>query len=248
VFLAGCPGTGKSLASMTLATAGMPIITFKMGSTKSKYVGESGQNFRAVLALAEALAPCILRIDEIDKAMSTGGNGGLEGHTVELEQLGTLLSWMQDHRDNNVFVVATANYVSGIDPALLNRFDRSFFVDFPTTGERQDIAAIHIRKKDRSPADYDLPAIAAASAGYNGREIEQCINGALLRAFQAGEKLHTRHIVAELGDIIPLSVTMAPQIDAMKKWASNANPVSSQQQTGRQATTAASSAQVLELD
>ena len=248
IFLAGAPGCGKSLASTMLADPGMPVITWNLAATKSKWVGESGENLRAGFKLLEVIAPCVVILDEVDKVYSTsGGDGGLAGSNTSVEQLGEFLTWMQDSRDNGVFIVATANYVSGIDPAFINRFNRSFFVDFPTADERREIFAIHLRKKGYDSANFDLVALAEASAGFNGREIEMLVNEGLITALAHGHAFCSADILEEIAAAIPLSTTMEKQLAAMREWAEQASPVSSQQQSGGGQGQATNAARTLEL-
>lgn len=238
IFLVGAPGCGKSLASTMLADPGMPVITWNLAATKSKWVGESGENLRAGFKLLEVIAPCVVILDEVDKVYSTsGGDGGLSGNNTSVEQLGEFLTWMQDHRDNGVFIVATANYVAGIDPAFINRFNKSFFVDFPVEAERREIFAIHLRKKGYDAANFDLAALVKASDGFNGREIEMLVNEGLITALAHDHAFCSADILEELAQAIPLSTTMEKQLAAMREWSAQASPVSSQQQSGNQAAT-----------
>lgn len=230
VFLVGIPGCGKSLAAKTFAQ-GMPLIRFNFAATQSKFVGESGANLRNAFKVAEAVAPVIFWIDEIDKVLSVGGGESTTG-SVQFQQLGELLTWMQEKRDNGVFIVATANYVAGIDPALMSRFDRTFFVDFPSPEERREIFAIHILKKGRDPQNYDLDALARATNEFTGREIEQIVNGALVRAFTHNRDLTTGDLLTEVSAIIPLAEKMKQQLAEMRVWAEQANPASSRQASG----------------
>ena len=234
VLLVGVPGCGKSLSVKTLAGPGVPIVSFNLAATQSKYVGESGQNLRQGFKVAEAIAPCVLHIDEIDKVMSVGGSGAEAGTTgsVQFQQLGELLTWMQEARDNGVFIAATANYVAGLDPALIRRFDRTFFVDFPTVDERAEILAIHLRKKRRDPAAFDLQALAHAAEMFTGSEIEQVVNAALMRAFKAHRELTDQDLLDEIADVVPLATKMGTKIDQMRDWAKQANPASSRQESG----------------
>jgi len=241
IFLAGIPGCGKSLAATMLADEGMPVVTFNFAATKSKWVGESGQNLRSAFKLFEAIAPCVVIWDEVDKVMSASGEGAnLQGGNVE--QLGEALTWMQEHRDNGVFIVATANYVSGIDPAFVNRFNKSFFVDFPVAEERAEIFSIHIGKKSYDPKSFDLAALAEASVGFTGREIEMLVNEGIITSLDGGHEFCTADILTELADAIPLSSSMGKQLGDMRVWAEQASPVSSKQKSGNKGTAATTNA------
>jgi len=135
---------------------------------------------------------------------------------------GSLLTWMQEHAAP-VFLVATANDIEALPPELLRkgRFDEIFFVDLPAADAREQIAAIHLGKRGRDPAAFDLPAIAAASEGYSGAEIEQAVVAALHEAYASRSDLTTALIVQALADSPPLSVTMAERVDALRAWAQN---------------------------
>jgi len=247
VFLVGIPGCGKSLSAKAFAQTGEPLIKFNLGATQSKFVGETGQNLRQALKVAEAVSPCVLWIDEIDKVLSVGGPSGEATGSLSFQILGELLTWMQEHKDNGVFIVATANYVAGIDPALIRRFDRTFFVDFPTPQERAEILIIHLNKRNRDTGSFDVQAIVDATDSYTGSEIEQLVNEALIRAFDEGHALSTADLLTEAANIVPLAAKMRQQLDEMRAWAEQANPASSAQPSGHRAPETATLAGMMEL-
>lgn len=221
VIVVGPPGTGKSLAAKCLPTAfGMPLLRFDPNATQSKYVGESGSNFRRVLALAETVAPCVLWIDEIEKAL--GGATGPQGDGgVSADALGTLLSWMQE-KTAPVFVIATANDVSALPPELLRkgRFDELFFVDLPTTSERAEILVASLTSHGRGTDGIDVAEIAAATPGFVGAELAALVPSALFVAFGDDERaLTTADLLAAARATVPLSKTSAERIDALRAWA-----------------------------
>ena len=218
LLLIGVPGCGKSLCARAVATDwGLPLLKLDTGTLYNKYIGETEKNFRRAMESAERLAPCVLFIDELEKAFASDGtaDGG-----VSLRVLGSFLTWLQD-RKGDVFTVATANDVSRLPPEFLRkgRFDEIFFVDLPDADARRQILEIHLRRRKQDPAPFDLPAIAAATAGFSGAELEQAIVAALYTAFAAGEPLTTDRIIAETSLTRPLSVVMAEKVTALREWA-----------------------------
>lgn len=221
VFLVGVSGTGKSLLAKAVATAwGLPLLRLDLGALKSKYVGESEGNIRRALATAEAVSPCIIWLDEIEKSLagSTGpqGDGG-----VAADALGAILSWMQD-RTGMVFVIATANDVRALPPELLRkgRFDEMFFVDLPTTRERAEITAVILRQYARDPSGFDLIGLAAAMEGFTGAEIAAIVPDAMFTAFADGERALTdADLLAAIKSVVPLSKTASEKLTALREWA-----------------------------
>jgi len=219
MLLLGPPGTGKSLVSKTLGAGwDMPVLTLDMGRVYGSLVGESEANMRKAIQTAEALAPCILQVDEIEKAMGGSSNDG--GTTQRV--FGKFLTWMQD-KTEPVFVVATANDVSKLPPEMLRkgRFDEIFFVDFPTPEEREAIFSIQLRKRKRDPANYDLKELSVASEGFSGAEIEQSIKSALYTSFSASRELKNSDILAEVSTTVPILKTMEKKIERVRLWALN---------------------------
>jgi SpoVK/Ycf46/Vps4 family AAA+-type ATPase len=218
VLLVGVQGCGKSLAAKYVARLWqLPLLKLDAGRLYDKYVGESERNLRTAIATAESLAPAVLWMDEIEKAIapSDGNDGG-----VSQRMFGTFLTWMQEKKAD-VFVVATANDLSKLPPELLRkgRFDEIFFVDLPTAAEREQILAIHLRLRTLDPATFDLPRLAAAADGFSGAEIEQAVIAATLRALQAKSPLTTDLLTQEIGATIPLSRSRAEDIAALRTWA-----------------------------
>jgi AAA+ superfamily predicted ATPase len=220
LLLIGVPGCGKSLCARAVATEWrLPLLRLDTGSLYNKYVGETESNFRRAMSTAERVAPCVLFIDEIEKAFAAGGAG--DGG-VSQRVLGTFLSWLQD-RKADVFVVATANDVSKLPPEFLRkgRFDETFFVDLPDDVTRAEIARIHLARRGQDTAAFDLDRVGAATDGFSGAEIEQAVVSALYTAFNDGGALTTEHILREIASTRPLSVTMAERITALREWASS---------------------------
>jgi SpoVK/Ycf46/Vps4 family AAA+-type ATPase len=217
MLLLGVQGCGKSLAAKAVAGGfGVPLLRLDIGTLYNKYHGETERNLRAALKNAELLAPCVLWLDEIEKALATEGND--DG--VSRRVLGYLLTWMAE-RKGKVFLVATANDVSALPAELLRkgRFDEIFFVDLPDAEVRAEVLRIHLGKRELAPADFDLDAVAAACDGFSGAEIEQLVVAALYAAAAENAPVQTRHLLAEAKLTRPLSVIMADRVAALRAWA-----------------------------
>jgi len=241
IVLVGPPGTGKSLTAKCVATAfQMPLIRGDLGGAKSKFVGESEANIRRLLSLVETVAPCVLWIDEIEKAL--GGATGPQGDGgVAADALGVFLSWMQE-RKAPVFVVATANDVSALPPELLRkgRFDELFFVDLPTASERAEIVTAALKAHDRSVDGLDVMSVARATAGFVGAEIAALVPEALFAAFADGERaIATEDLLTAASAVVPLSKTAAEKIDGLRAWAKGRARPASKPETSETATSVA---------
>lgn len=220
-MLLGVQGCGKSLTAKAIAaTWQFPLLRFDMGKVFGGIVGQSEGNIRTALQVAEALAPCVLWIDEIEKGMAGMGSSDKTDGGTTARVVGTLLTWMQEKKDP-VFVVATANRIDMLPPELLRkgRFDEIFFVDLPNRAIREEILSIHIKKKQRDPADFDLAKLAELSVGFSGAELEEAVREGLYDAFAEGCDLNTEHIARALNNTFPLSRTMRDQIEGLRKWA-----------------------------
>jgi len=218
VLLIGVPGCGKSLCAKAVAMEWrLPLLKLDPGRLYNKFMGESERNFRRAMETAERLAPCVLFIDELEKAFASAGS---EDGGVSQRVLGTFLSWMQD-REANVFTVATANDVSRLPPEFLRkgRFDEIFFVDLPNADARRAILAIHLGKRGQDPEQFETAALVAATEGFSGAEIEQSIVSALYTAFSGEQPLETGLLLAEIEATKPLSLTMAERVQALREWA-----------------------------
>lgn len=226
LLLVGVPGCGKSLSAKAVSAEWkMPLLKFDLGKVFGSLVGQSEENMRRALRMAEAVAPCVLWIDEIEKGLSgTRGQTGDSGTSTRV--FGTLLTWMEEN-DKPVFLIATANDIEGLPPELLRkgRFDEIFFIDLPSPQERANILAIHLAKHHRDYREFDLTALVIATEGFSGAEIEQAVVSALYRAFAEGEntKLENRHLTTSIAESVPLSRQMADRIiilrqEAVEKW------------------------------
>lgn len=220
VLLLGVQGCGKSAACKAVAAAwGLPLLRLDPGNLYDKFIGESERHLRKAIQQAESMAPIVLWIDEIEKAFASAGAESVDGG-LSKRLFGTLLTWLQDHT-SPVFCAATANDITALPPELVRkgRFDEVFFVDLPNREVREKILAIHLRKRGRAAELFDLPALAAASEGFSGAEIEQALISALYAAFGDRRELTSADILAELGETRPLSVTMAERVRALRTWA-----------------------------
>jgi len=220
VLMLGVQGAGKSLCAKAIATAWhQPLLRMDPGTLYASFIGESERNLRDALRQVEAMAPVVLWIDEIEKGFASAASQSTDGG-LSKRMFGTLLTWLQE-REAPVFVVATANDIGALPPELLRkgRFDEIFFVDLPSEDVRQEIFAIHLSKRKRDPSKFDLSALARASDGYSGAEIEQAILSALHEAYAAKKGLSTERILRALETSPPLSVTLAEQVQHLRTWA-----------------------------
>jgi|LFRM01.1.fsa_nt_gb SpoVK/Ycf46/Vps4 family AAA+-type ATPase len=216
ILVFGIPGTGKSLIAKTIAKQwNMPLLV--MQNVLDKYVGESEKRMKEALKQAEAMAPCVLFIDEIEKFFA--GVGGTGDSGVSSRIFGQFLSWMQESKAP-VFTVATANNIAAMPPELMRkgRFDELFFVDLPGSKEREEIFKIHLTHKGRDANNFDLKQLTDATPGYTGSEIEQIVIAGLYRAFAKGQDITTKILLEVAKETPPLSVTMEEVIQDMREW------------------------------
>jgi ATP-dependent 26S proteasome regulatory subunit len=223
ILITGVQGCGKSLAARSVAGEwGYEMARLDAGALYDKFIGESEKNLQKALELAQKLAPMVLWIDEIEKAFASAGSSGDADAGLSQRLLATLLTWMQD-RESGVFLAATSNNISALPPEMLRkgRFDEIFFVDLPTAEVRSALFALHLKKRGRDVAGFDLPKLAAASEGFSGAEIEQAIVAGLYTAFAQKQQLSTEILISEIRGTQPLSVTRAEDIQAIRNWARN---------------------------
>ena len=217
VLLLGVQGCGKSLAAKAIAGGfGVPLLRLDFGALYNKYHGETERNLREALKTAEAMSPCVLWCDEIEKGLATSNSD--DG--VSRRVLGFLLTWMAE-RKRPVFLVATANAVDQLPPEFLRkgRFDEIFFVDLPSETAREEAFRIHFKRRELLAEQFDLPALVAASQGFSGAEIEQAIVSALYEAYAAERPLQQSQLLAALRATRPLSVLMAEKVQWLRDWA-----------------------------
>lgn len=219
IMIVGMPGCGKSLAAKATAKLfEIPLVRLDVGRLLGKYIGESEENMRKALKLSEAISPCVLWIDEIEKAFSgVGGSGG--GSDVTTRLFGQFLTWMQE-KENTVFIVATANDISKIPPEFLRkgRFDELFYVDFPNDEERRKIIEIHLKKRHKWNKDIDIISLVKLTSGYNGADLEAIVKDAIESCFIDGrEQLTTEDLKTAQRNIKSISSTLEKRIIEIKE-------------------------------
>ena len=237
LLIVGLPGCGKSLSAKACATLfKVPLLRLDVGRLMGKYVGESENNLRRAIRQAESATPCVLWIDEIEKAFAGVGKGGDGGVTTRL--FGNFLTWMQE-KDSAVYVVATANDITGIPPEFLRkgRFDEIFSVGLPTAKERGKIFEIHLRKRNQDPErlKLDLQELVKKTEGektpeFSGADIESIVKSAVEKAFTRRHlaKVNKRpdwdrifvtqeDLLKSIEATIPIRKTMSDKIEALDK-------------------------------
>lgn len=219
VLIAGVPGCGKSLCAKAAAKLfEVPLLRLDMGKLMGKYLGESEANLRKAINLAEAISPCVLWVDELEKAFA--GIGGDGGHEVTTRLFGSFLTWMQE-KTSGAFVVATANDITKLPPELLRkgRFDEIFYVGLPKDDERSTIFKIHIAKRRKDDLkNIKIEELVAKTKGYSGADIEGVVREAVEYAFaEEKEHLTTDDILNAIKDTNSLSVIMKESLDKMAK-------------------------------
>ncbi|MEM8638870.1 MAG: AAA family ATPase [Cyanobacteria bacterium P01_G01_bin.54] len=230
VLLVGIQGTGKSLSAKTIAQDWqLPLLRLDMGRLFGGLVGESESRVRQMIQTAEAIAPCVLWMDEIDKAFGhiTKGIDGDSGTSRRL--FGTIITWMQE-KTQPVFIVATANEVQLLPTELLRkgRFDEIFFLDLPTAKERQAIFKVHLQRlRPNRVREFNLELLARQTKDFSGAEIEQVIFDALHLAFTEGQPgqrhdFNEQHILRAAETAVPLAAIAHNQIQKLKGWAHQA--------------------------
>ena len=223
IMIVGMPGCGKSLAAKATAKLfEIPLVRLDVGRLLGKYIGESEENMRKALRLSEAISPCVLWIDEIEKAFSgVGGSGG--GSDVTTRLFGQFLTWMQE-KENTVFIVATANNISRIPPEFLRkgRFDELFYVDFPNDEERRKIIEIHLKKRNKWNKELDIISLVKLTGGDNGAGFEDIVKDAIENCFIEGRvQLTTEDLKLAQKNIKSISSTLKERIQEIKKAVEN---------------------------
>jgi SpoVK/Ycf46/Vps4 family AAA+-type ATPase len=237
VLLAGVPGGGKTLIAKAAAgVLGTTLVRLDMGRFYSKYLGETERQFSRALETIEQIAPVVVLIDEIEKFFGSG-----EGeHEVSKRLLGTFLYWLQE-RKKKIFIVATANRIHSLPPELMRsgRWDRAFFIDLPTSAERQKIIEIHLGKQGKDIGQFDVPVLVNATEGYTGAEIEQAVIDALYLANSQDQELNQPALLTSVGQITPTSETRKADIDQIRQlrtqgfYPANVETINSETAAGR---------------
>jgi len=230
ILINGVPGTGKSLMAKAVGCEwGLPVLRLDLGKVYGSLVGESEKNLREAISVTEAVAPCILWIDEIEKGLAGASSSGKTDSGVTARVFGTLLTWMQE-KASDVMVIATANNIKGIPPEFTRkgRFDELFWVDLPTPSEREEILKIHLTKKmskenkSRKLKNFDLKKLIAATPKFTGSEIEEAINSAMFQAFsdKKGKREFTTEDIVDIAKkSVPIAKSMKEVIAENIKWA-----------------------------
>lgn len=220
ILIIGVQGTGKSLtAKATSALWRLPLLRMDMGKVFGSLVGESEERMRKALILAETISPCILWIDEIEKAFANVVGSGDSGTSARV--FGTFLTWMQE-KEKPVFVIATGNDITNLPPELMRkgRFDEIFFVDVPNYEERMEIFRVHLSRARPVIRNYEISLLAGETEGYSGAEIEQAIVNAMYNAFDDGEReFTTEDILRGAREVVPISKLMHERIEKLRDWA-----------------------------
>jgi ATPase family associated with various cellular activities (AAA)/AAA+ lid domain len=221
-IILGVQGCGKSMCARAIAGEWkLPLVKFDTAAIYDKYIGETEKRIQKVFRVAEGLAPCVFWIDELEKVFAgSGADSASVDAGVSSRILAAFLSWMQD-RKAPVFVAATCNNVTVLPPELIRkgRFDELFFVDLPNQAERKQIFAIHLARRKRNPAEFDLDRIADSSKGYSGAEIEAAVQTALYAAYSSKQSVNTQSLLDALKATVPLSITRSEEIEELRAWA-----------------------------
>ncbi len=218
LLLTGVQGCGKSSCARAIAASWrLPLVRLDPSSLYRKYFGETEQNLRRAIHTAEAVAPVVLWIDEVEKAFSSAGDN--DGGTTR-RVFGSFLTWLQEKKDA-VFVLATANDISGLPPELLRkgRFDEIFFLDLPSVEVREHIFALHLAKRGCAPTSFDVAQLARETEGFSGAEIEQVVVSGLYTAFAEEKELTSELLRREISETHPLSVTARERVEELRSWA-----------------------------
>jgi SpoVK/Ycf46/Vps4 family AAA+-type ATPase len=227
LLLVGVQGTGKSLAAKTVADEWkLPLLRLDFGRLFASLIGQSESRVRKMIQIAEALSPCVLWVDEIDKAFAGAQNSGDSGTTSRV--LATFLTWMSE-KTTPVFVVATANNIEWIPPEIIRkgRFDEVFFLALPTKEERQAIFDVHLRKARPARIDeFELTLLSDLSKDFSGAEIEQVVIEAMRLGYSKGEDFKTEDILESIQKIVPLARTKNKELTLLQKWFESGNVVS----------------------
>jgi len=227
VLLVGIQGTGKSLAAKTVANEwNLPLLRLDFGRLFGSLVGQSESRVRKMIQIAEALSPCVLWVDEIDKAFAGAQNSGDSGTTSRV--LSTFLTWLSE-KNSPVFVVATANNIEWIPPEILRkgRFDEVFFVNLPTKEERKEIFNVHLQKvrKDRVN-EFELSLLSDLSKDFSGAEIEQVVIEAMRIGFSKEREFNNEDILISIQKLVPLARTKNKDLTLLREWFESGNVVS----------------------
>lgn len=219
ILLAGIPGTGKTLlAKATSAELKLPLFQLDVGSLFGKLVGDTEKNFRAVIQMVDGIGSCILFIDEIERSLNANAVSGQGDSGTSSRSFGTLLTWLSDHK-TPVFVIGTSNNFTALPPEMIRkgRFDELFWLDLPTEKDLLAIFSVLLTRYKREPAKFNLKALARASKGFTGAEIEQCIVSAMFYCFSDnGKEINDKALLAAINASTPQSKISEAQLTHMR--------------------------------
>jgi len=219
ILIVGMPGCGKSLtAKSTAAQFNVPLLRLDIGKLMGKYVGESENNLRMAIKTAEAVAPCVLWIDELEKAFAgVGGEGGASDITTRL--FGYFLTWLQE-KESSVYVVATSNKLNALPPEFKRkgRFDELFLVELPDDEERRKIFEIHLGKCGKLTGEVNVIKLLKDTEGFSGADIEAVVKETVEAAFMSEDKtVTTDKLLTAIKNIKSISVTLGDDIKKLKE-------------------------------
>ena len=227
LLLVGVQGTGKSIAAKIIAHEWqLPLLRLDFGRLFASLIGQSEQRVRKMIEIAEALSPCVLWVDEIDKAFAGAQSSGDSGTTSRV--LATFITWLSE-KTSPVFVVATANNIDWIPPEILRkgRFDEMFFLNLPTREERQAIFEVHLKKyRPDLIQSFQLPLLGQLSKDFSGAEIEQVVIEAMRLGFNEDREFNNEDILVSIQNLVPLAKTKSKEIDLLKAWSESGNVTS----------------------
>ena len=227
LLLVGVQGTGKSIAAKIIAHEWqLPLLRLDFGRLFASLIGQSEQRVRKMIEIAEALSPCVLWVDEIDKAFAGAQSSGDSGTTSRV--LATFITWLSE-KSSPVFVVATANNIDWIPPEILRkgRFDEMFFLGLPTREERQAIFEVHLKKyRPDLIQTFQLPLLGQLSKDFSGAEIEQVVIEAMRLGFNEDREFNNEDILVSIQNLVPLAKTKSKEIDLLKAWSESGNVIS----------------------
>ena len=227
LLLVGVQGTGKSVAAKTIAYEwNLPLLRLDFGRLFASLIGQSEQRVRKMIDIAEALSPCVLWVDEIDKAFAGTQSSGDSGTTSRV--LATFITWLSE-KTSPVFVVATANNIDYIPPEILRkgRFDEMFFLNLPIRKEREAIFEVHLKKyRPEAIKNFQIPLLGQLSKDFSGAEIEQVVVEAMRLGFNENREFNNQDVLISLQNLVPLARTKSKEIDLLKAWAESGNVIS----------------------
>ena len=232
LLLVGVQGTGKSIAAKIIAHEWqLPLLRLDFGRLFASLIGQSEQRVRKMIEIAEALSPCVLWVDEIDKAFAGAQSSGDSGTTSRV--LATFITWLSE-KTSPVFVVATANNIDWIPPEILRkgRFDEMFFLSLPTREEREAIFEVHLKKyRPESIQNFQIPLLGQLSKEFSGAEIEQVVIEAMRLGFNENREFNNEDILVSIQNLVPLAKTKSKEIELLKAWSESGNVTSASKYT-----------------